>query len=58
MATKQDKKKLISTKQAAAHAKQAAHAKLLANPIEQLQDAEARRTRLKALIVLARSAAI
>src|SRR4030065_2321524 len=52
MATKQDKKKTISTKQAAVNAKQAAHAKLLANPIEQLHDAEARRTRLKALIIL------
>ncbi len=52
MATQQGKKKTISTKQAAASAKQAAQAKLLANPIEQLQDAEARRTRLKALIIL------
>ena len=52
MATQQDKKKPISAKLAAANAKQAASAKLLVSPIEQQQDVEARRTRLKTLIVL------
>ncbi len=51
MATQQDKKKPVSAKQAAANAKQAA-ANPIATPIEQLQDVEARRTRLKSLIVL------
>jgi RNA polymerase primary sigma factor len=52
MATQQDnKKKPVSAKQAAANAKQAA-ANLIATPVEQLQDVEARRTRLKTLIVL------
>ena len=52
MATQQDKKKPVSAKQAAANAKQAASAKPIATPVEQLQDVEARRTRLKTLIVL------
>jgi len=52
MATQQDKKKPVSAKQTAANAKQAANAKLVAAPVEQLQDVEARRTRLKSLIVL------
>ncbi len=52
MATQQGKKKNITAKQAAANARQAAIAKQIANPAEQLQDIEARRTRLKALIVL------
>jgi len=53
MATQQDKKKPVSAKQAALNAKQAASAaKLIATPVEQLQDVEARRTRLKTLIVL------
>ena len=51
MAIQQDKKKAVSAKQAAANAKQAA-ANLAAAPVEQLQDVEARRTRLKSLIVL------
>jgi RNA polymerase primary sigma factor len=51
MATQQDKKKPVSAKQAAANAKQAA-ANPIATPVEQLQDVEARRTRLKSLIVL------
>ena len=51
MATQQDKKKPVSAKQAAANAKQAA-ANLIVTPVEQLQDVEARRTRLKTLIVL------
>ena len=46
MATKQDKKKTVSAKQAAINAKQ------IIAPVEQLQDVEARRTRLKSLIVL------
>jgi len=52
MATQQDKKKPISAKLAAANAKQAAGANLLASPVEQQQDVEARRTRLKTLIIL------
>jgi len=52
MATQQGKKKTVSAKKAAANAKQAASAKQLINPVEQLQDVEARRTRLKSLIVL------
>ena len=52
MATQQGKKKTVTAKQAAANAKQAAIAKQIASPAEQLQDIEARRTRLKALIVL------
>jgi len=52
MATQQDKKKAVTAKQAAANAKQAATAKQIAMPVEQLQDVEARRTRLKTLIVL------
>ncbi|MDD5179799.1 MAG: RNA polymerase sigma factor RpoD [Gallionellaceae bacterium] len=56
MATKQDKKKTISAKQAAANAKQAKQAasnnKQTDNPAEQQQDLEARRTRLKTLIAL------
>src|SRR5450631_2647206 len=53
MATQQDKKKPVSAKQAAVNAKQAASAaKLIATPVEQQQDVEARRTRLKTLIVL------
>ncbi|MDE2118369.1 MAG: RNA polymerase sigma factor RpoD [Betaproteobacteria bacterium] len=52
MATQQGKKKTISAKQAAANAKHAASAKQATNPVEQLQDVEARRTRLKSLIVL------
>jgi len=52
MATQQGKKKTISAKQAAANAKHAAGAKQATNPVEQLQDVEARRTRLKSLIVL------
>ena len=46
MATQQGKKKTISAKQAAVNAKQ------IIAPVEQLQDVEARRTRLKSLIVL------
>jgi len=52
MATQQDKKKPISAKLAAANAKHAASANLHASPIEQQQDVEARRTRLKTLIIL------
>ncbi|MBI5435953.1 MAG: RNA polymerase sigma factor RpoD [Nitrosomonadales bacterium] len=52
MATQQGKKKTISAKQAAANAKHPASAKQATNPVEQLQDVEARRTRLKSLIVL------
>ena len=55
MTTQQDKKKPLTAKQVTANAKQAkqaAHSKLLLNPVEQLQDVEARRTRLKALIIL------
>ena len=52
MATQQDKKKTVSAKKAAASTKQAASAKQIASPVEQLQDVEARRTRLKSLIVL------
>jgi RNA polymerase primary sigma factor len=52
MAIQQDKKKVVTAKQAAANAKQAASAKVIVTPVEQLQDVEARRTRLKTLIVL------
>ncbi len=52
MATQQDKKKPLTAKQAAALAKQAVLAKQLANPAEHQQDIEARRSRLKTLIVL------
>jgi RNA polymerase primary sigma factor len=52
MATQQDKKKPVSSKKAALNAKLAANLQLDANPAEQLQDVEERRTRLKALIVL------
>ena len=52
MATQQGKTKTITAKQAAVNAKQAAIAKQIANPEEQQQDIEARRTRLKALIIL------
>jgi len=52
MATQQDKKKSVSSKKAALNAKLAANLQLDANPAEQLQDVEERRTRLKALIVL------
>ena len=52
MATQPSKKKTISAKQAAVNAKQTAGAKQVTNPVEQLQDVEARRTRLKSLIVL------
>ena len=52
MATQQDKKKPVTAKKAAASAKQAILAKQLANPVDQQQDIEARRTRLKTLIVL------
>ncbi|MBI5659191.1 MAG: RNA polymerase sigma factor RpoD [Nitrosomonadales bacterium] len=48
MATKQDKKKAVSAKQVIAKAGN----KQAAAPVEQLQDIEARRTRLKSLIVL------
>ena len=48
MAAQQNKKKIVTAKQAAANAKLVA----VADPAEQLQDAEARRTRLKALIIL------
>ena len=51
MATQQDKKKAVTAKQATATPKQAA-ANLVAVPVEQVQDVEARRTRLKSLIVL------
>ncbi len=51
MATQQDKKKSVSAKQAAANLKQAANSKQDASQIDP-QDIEARRTRLKALIVL------
>ena len=51
MTIQQDKKKPVSAKQAAANAKQAA-ANLVVIPVEQIQDVEARRTRLKTLIVL------
>ena len=52
MATQQDKNKTAPTKRAAATAKQAALAKQLATPVEQQQDIDARRTRLKTLIIL------
>ena len=52
MAIQQDKKKPVSAKQAAANAKQAAVDLAAATPVEQMQDVEARRTRLKSLIVL------
>ena len=52
MAIQQDKKKPVSAKQAAANAKQAAVELAAATPVEQMQDVEARRTRLKSLIVL------
>ncbi len=52
MATQQDKKKTASAKKSAAIAKQVASAKQPTSPVEQLQDVEARRTRLKSLIVL------
>ena len=52
MATQQDKKKPVTAKKAAANAKQVASAKPVVSPVEQLQDVEARRTRLKTLIVL------
>ena len=48
MAAQQNKKKIVTAKQAAANAKLVA----VVDPAEQLQDAEARRTRLKALIIL------
>ncbi len=51
MATQQQNKKPVSVKQAA-NAKQAAGVKNLESPVEQLQDVEERRTRLKALILL------
>ncbi|MDO8414478.1 MAG: RNA polymerase sigma factor RpoD [Gallionellaceae bacterium] len=52
MATQQEKKKPLTAKQAATLAKQVALAKQLANPVEHQQDIDARRTRLKTLIVL------
>ncbi len=53
MAIQQDKKKkTASVKQLAVAAKLAGSAKQVAGPAEQLQDVEARRTRLKTLIVL------
>ena len=53
MATPQQKKKSTSVKQAAPTAKQVANAKLAAaGVVDQAQDIEARRTRLKALIML------
>jgi RNA polymerase primary sigma factor len=52
MAVQQPNKKPAPVKQAATKAKQAVNAKQAANPIEQLQDVEERRTRLKALILL------
>ncbi|TAJ81314.1 MAG: RNA polymerase sigma factor RpoD [Gallionellaceae bacterium] len=51
MATQQQNKKTTSAKPAA-NAKQAAGAKQAESPVEQLQDVEERRTRLKALILL------
>ena len=52
MATPQQNKKPASAKAAAGKSKQASSAKPDANPAEQLQDVEERRTRLKALILL------
>ena len=53
MATQQQTKKPATAKQTAAQAKQAAASKQIpVDPVEQAQDVEARRTRLKALIVL------
>jgi RNA polymerase primary sigma factor len=52
MATQPSKKKPVGTKQTAAKTKQASEAAPVAAPVEPLQDAEARRTRLKSLIVL------
>lgn len=52
MATQQHSKKSPSAKSIAATAKQAAAAKQIEVPAEQVQDVEERRTRLKALILL------
>jgi RNA polymerase primary sigma factor len=54
MATQQQTKKTATAKQLAAQAKQAAAAskQIPVNPVDLAQDVEARRTRLKALIVL------
>ncbi|MFA5826200.1 MAG: sigma-70 family RNA polymerase sigma factor, partial [Gallionellaceae bacterium] len=52
MATQQQNKKTAPAKPAATKTKQAAGAKPAVDPIEQLQDVEERRTRLKALILL------
>jgi len=52
MATRQDKKKSVADTQSAAKGKQAIADSLAAKPIDPLQDVEARRTRLKALIIL------
>jgi RNA polymerase primary sigma factor len=52
MATQQQNKKPAPAKPAATKAKPAASAKVELNPVEQLQDVEERRTRLKALILL------
>jgi RNA polymerase primary sigma factor len=52
MATQQQNKKPTSAKPAAGKAKPATSAKQAVDPVEQLQDVEERRTRLKALILL------
>ena len=52
MATQQEKTKPVSTKKTLSKAKLAAKLQLEADPTNQLQDVEERRTRLKALIVL------
>ncbi len=52
MATRQDKKKSVADTQSAAKGRQAIADSLAAKPIDPLQDVEARRTRLKALIIL------
>jgi RNA polymerase primary sigma factor len=52
MATQQDKKKPAVSKKAGLSAKLAANLQVDENPFGQMQDAEERRTRLKALIVL------
>ena len=52
MATQQEKTKPVGTKKTLSKAKLAAKLQLEADPANQLQDVEERRTRLKALIVL------
>jgi RNA polymerase primary sigma factor len=52
MATQKGRKKTINARQTAANIKQAAGVRQITNAVEQLQDVEARRTRLKSLIGL------